>query len=514
MVSVYDRVTAQLGTPTRQAARRSSTRIREGRRSCRGNLSAGRWVRSRWARTGATSSEDILTLAIGIAALLGARPAGAGPAILNAPDGRHGQASANVEGWEFVPTANITVTALGTFDGDNDGGLGGTPDGLAVAAPVGIYDLSCQLIASATVPAGTGGALLGEFRYAAIAPVVLNAGQSYRIASVATAPDSSANTNSGSFGVDPAITYVVNQRQPFTSNLVCPSSNGGLDIFGPNFIIGSLGAFCGNGAIEVAFGEQCDDGNTNNGDCCDSSCHYEATGSPCPADGDACTDDVCDGNGGCGTFNTAPCDDLDFCTENDACDGTGTCAGGPPPNCNDGNRCSQDSCNSSSGCVNDFAPAASCRAAAKSLLLLKNNATDDRKDKLVWKWLKGAETTMEDLGLPTGTTNYTLCLYAGPDSAAVALAAGSSWQAAGMTGFKFKSGTPDSAQKALLKSGSAGKAKALIKGKGVDLPDTLAPALPLPVTAQLVNDTNGVCFGTVYYGATKNDSRQFKAKTL
>ena len=31
----------------------------------------------------------------------------------------------------------------------------------------------------------------------------------------------------------------------------------------------------------------------------------------------------------------------------------------------------------------------------------------------MWKWIKGAATTIAEFGLPTGTTAYTLCLYAG-----------------------------------------------------------------------------------------------------
>jgi cysteine-rich repeat protein len=32
---------------------------------------------------------------------------------------------------------------------------------------------------------------------------------------------------------------------------------------------------CGNGKADLGYGEQCDDGNTNNGDGCDSSCQRE-----------------------------------------------------------------------------------------------------------------------------------------------------------------------------------------------------------------------------------------------
>jgi hypothetical protein len=160
-------------------------------------------------------------------------------------------------------------------------------------------------------------------------------------------------------------------------------------------------------------------------------------------------------------------------------------------------------------------PIAGCRPAGKSVLLVKNNLTDDGKDKLVWKWVKGAETSLPELGDPTATTTYTLCLYAGSDLAAVELPPGASWKALGTKGFKFKdlTGAPDGGQKAILKSGAAGKAKALVKAKGSNLPDTLAPPLPLPVTAQLVNNENGTCFEATYATAIKNDQKKFMART-
>jgi hypothetical protein len=88
----------------------------------------------------------------------------------------------------------------------------------------------------------------------------------------------------------------------------------------------------------------------------------------------------------------------------------------------------------------------------------------------------------------------------------------------GTAGFKYKdasgTGAPGGAQKALLKSGAAGKSKVLVKGKGTALPDTLVPALPLPVKAQLVNDESSVCYEAVYNApqVLKNDAKQFKAK--
>lgn len=221
---------------------------------------------------------------------------------------------------------------------------------------------------------------------------------------------------------------------------------------------------CGDGILDG--GESCDDGNLAAGDCCSPTCTFEAAGTPCPDDGDACTLDECDAAGVCGVG----------------------------------------------------APRSGCRTALKSALALKNDA-DDGKDKLIWKWLKGAATTQGELGLPTGTTTYTLCLYAGTSATAIGSAAvppGGNWQAISDKGYKFKDpgGTPDGVTKAILKGGAAGKAKALVKGKGAGLPDPLGAALPLPVVAQLVTDDSALCFEGEYdFGdVIKNDAAQFKAK--
>lgn len=56
---------------------------------------------------------------------------------------------------------------------------------------------------------------------------------------------------------------------------------------------------CGNAITEAGLGEQCDDGNTLDGDCCSSTCQYEMAGSPCASDGNPCTPDTCDGAGMC-----------------------------------------------------------------------------------------------------------------------------------------------------------------------------------------------------------------------
>ena len=58
-------------------------------------------------------------------------------------------------------------------------------------------------------------------------------------------------------------------------------------------------------------------------------------------------------------------------------------------------------------------PAIGCRTAAKSILVVKDNATDT-KDKLIWKWIKGASTTQAEFGDPTVPVtgaNIALCVY-------------------------------------------------------------------------------------------------------
>lgn len=77
-------------------------------------------------------------------------------------------------GFSFTATSAVTVTSLGYYD------FGG--DGFATAHEVGIFDSAGTLLASAGLNAGSGDALIGQFRYASITPLSLAAGQTYVIA--------------------------------------------------------------------------------------------------------------------------------------------------------------------------------------------------------------------------------------------------------------------------------------------------------------------------------------------
>jgi len=158
-------------------------------------------------------------------------------------------------------------------------------------------------------------------------------------------------------------------------------------------------------------------------------------------------------------------------------------------------------------------PATGCRTAAAGFVQLK---ADVGREKLVWRWLHGAPLDPSDLGDPVGgTTVYDLCIYS--DGALVLdahLPSQGGWRNVS-SGLKYTDRTLANAgiQSALLKSGVAGKTKALVKGKGANLP---VPALPpgglaLPVEVQLGNDL-GECWESTFPSALANDGAQFKAK--
>ena len=70
-------------------------------------------------------------------------------------------------------------------------------------------------------------------------------------------------------------------------------------------------------------------------------------------DGNPCTDDLCEGAGGCNhvVLNGGECADGDVCTVADHCD-NGICVGQPVV-CDDGNPCTDDLCDGLGGCTTD-----------------------------------------------------------------------------------------------------------------------------------------------------------------
>ncbi|TFH23794.1 MAG: hypothetical protein E4H03_05335 [Myxococcales bacterium] len=114
---------------------------------------------------------------------------------------------------------------------------------------------------------------------------------------------------------------------------------------------GRHSAVCGDGAIDAAAGETCDDGNTVGGDCCSTTCMIEGTDAATCDDGSACTVDTCDSVTGCANTPVS-CDDGVGCTV-DGCDATVGCTNAPDDGAgNDGTSCTFDTCDVIAGCIN------------------------------------------------------------------------------------------------------------------------------------------------------------------
>lgn len=112
--------------------------------------------------------------------------------------------------------------------------------------------------------------------------------------------------------------------------------------------ISALFALCGNGIPEA--GEDCDDGNSLDGDCCSAICTFEASSSVCD-DANVCTvAEVCDGAGACVGL-PLDCDDGLFCNGAEDCDPEIGCLMGTPPPVDDGVACTIDACDEAIGIV-------------------------------------------------------------------------------------------------------------------------------------------------------------------
>lgn len=140
------------------------------------------------------------------------------------------------------------------------------------------------------------------------------------------------------------------------------------------------------------------------------------------------------------------------------------------------------------------------------------------REKLSWKWSKGAATTLADFGSPTTSTDYEVCVYAGARGRLlvdVAIPADATRWKATRKGFKYgdRTGSQGGIRKIVLQEGDAGKAKLKVTGVGVDLgADPLPSELPLRV--QLVNTESDGCWEDGYGGAEirRNQPPKLRAK--
>jgi hypothetical protein len=228
-------------------------------------------------------------------------------------------------------------------------------------------------------------------------------------------------------------------------------------------------------------------------------------GQTCPSDGKAPATTAC---------NT----DNNVCTV-DACDGNGACVFGSALDCDDGVACTQDSCDAQDGCEYTGAPSNTCTSSTKAVLKLRDSASNSG-DSVKFLW-KGGPALVPDMGNPTQTTTYELCIY---DSRGVQMAMavppGAGWGPLGPTnspkGYKYSNSTAsaDGVKLIKLKGSNLTKGQVKVIAKGDALPDTEDLPLQYPVTAQ-VYASDGMCWDAEFSAVQtkKNDSGKFTAIT-
>jgi len=238
---------------------------------------------------------------------------------------------------------------------------------------------------------------------------------------------------------------------------------------------------------------------------------------PCTQN-DACHSGACSGTAA--TDGTA-CDDGNQCTQSDGCR-NGTCVGSAQPDgtaCDDGDPCSQpDACRA--GLCLGTSPASGCKQqlvqAAGAFNL--RDAAPDLKDRLTWRWLRGARTVKRQFGTPTIPGNdYALCVYdhvgGVPERIMQHVMPGGDDWSEYLRGFRYADENLSNSGigSVTLKEGADGSARIEVQGRARALN---MPALPLQqknsVTVQLLN--RNACWESRYSTALENDAHVFKAK--
>jgi PKD repeat protein len=161
-----------------------------------------------------------------------------------------------------------------------------------------------------------------------------------------------------------------------------------------------------------------------------------------------------------------------------------------------------------------LAAAGGCRAPGGSTISIRLPGPASGRT-LKWTWARG-DTALDDLGDPTTSTEYALCVY---DAGGLVVATGvrpdaGKWKSLGATGFRLRdpSARPGGLTAARLKPGASPSARLFVKGKGVRLPALPLP-FTLPVTVQLVTSDSGTCWQGSYAAspATRNTPQLFRA---
>jgi len=219
-----------------------------------------------------------------------------------------------------------------------------------------------------------------------------------------------------------------------------------------------------------------------------------------------------------GAADGTACDDDSICTEGDVCSG-GVC-GGARVACA---ACTQ--CDETLGCV--AAPVLDCRATPMPTgeVTVRSDGTTD-VERLRWRWARGEETTLDDIGDPTSDDGYAFCVYdeSGPAPALLGATVvppggtcvdGPCWQPRGDKGMRFRD--PDRRHGGIeridVRAGGAGKARLVVRAQGTAL-GLPSPPVELPVRLQL-QSTTGACWESVFSdsGARRNAAGFYRGRS-
>lgn len=134
---------------------------------------------------------------------------------------------------------------------------------------------------------------------------------------------------------------------------------------------------CGNGLLDP--GEACDDGNTEDGDCCSADCQLpEPDGTACTVASECLTG---------GTCNSGICQGAQV-----SCHPCLTC---DPPN----------------GCVPPTDALCEGTWPTYSRFTVRNHPSNPERDSISWTWKGGVPIALSDFGSPDSITDMTLCVY-------------------------------------------------------------------------------------------------------
>lgn len=291
--------------------------------------------------------------------------------------------------------------------------------------------------------------------------------------------------------------------------------SGTFPVYGPSpSCSGSLQAFftgtrCGNGTLDPM--EDCDPQSV----CC-FLCRHSPAGLACDDDLNACTADACDGAGTCAhtplPATTACASDGQACTA-DHCDGAGACAHTPLPAGTANASCGAcESCDGAGAC--GAVPLAACREVTRpgASTLRAQRFADATKDRIAWKWSKGAATTLADFGAPA-QNGIDVCAWSGAAPLlAVSVPGGAAWNASPKRIVYRDAANADGITNVTLVPGIAGKSRLTVAGKGaaLGLPAAGSP-LATPILVQLQQDDR--CWGATFTAPARNTGSKLQAKS-